>query len=59
MISLIRPEQESYFKHMTRKIIGSHCQKEEVEGMNEEMEGEYVRAIAELKQVLEGEKRYH
>ena len=59
VISLIRPEQESYFKYMTRKIIGSHCEKEELEGMDEEMEGEYVKAIAQLKRVLEEEKRYH
>ena len=44
---------------MTRKIIGSHCEKEELEGMDEEMEGEYVKAIAQLKRVLEEEKRYH
>lgn len=44
---------------MTRKIIGSHCKKEELGTMDSEMEREYVEAIGELKTVLEEEKRYH
>ena len=31
VISLVRNEQEQFFKHMTRKIIGSQCVKEELD----------------------------
>ena len=37
VISIIRREQEPFFRHMTKKIIGSHCKREELENIDNEM----------------------
>lgn len=37
MISIIRQEQEQFFKHMTRKIIGSRCERQELDDVSSEM----------------------
>ena len=49
MVSLVRPQQEGFFRFMTKKIQGSHAKKEE-------MEKKYVEAIGQLKEVMMSEK---
>ena len=56
MISLLRPQQEGYFKYITKKIQGSHPVKEEVNTKDEAMEKKYVEAMQELKEVMTQEK---
>ena len=56
-MSLVRPQQEGFFRFMTKKIQGSHAKKEEMEKASEEMERKYVEAIGRLKEVMMDEKR--
>lgn len=56
-MSLVRPQQEGFFRFMTKKIQGSHAKKEEAEKASEEMERKYVEAIGRLKEVMMDEKR--
>lgn len=56
-MSLVRPQQEGFFRFMTKKIQGSHAKKEEMEKASEEMEHKYVEAIGRLKEVMMDEKR--
>lgn len=55
MVSLVRPQQEGFFRFMTKKIQGSHAKKE-MEKASEEMEKKYVEAIGQLKEVMMSEK---
>lgn len=55
VVSLVRPQQEGFFRFMTKKIQGSHA-KEEMEKASEEMEKKYVEAIGQLKEVMMSEK---
>lgn len=56
-MSLVRPQQEGFFRFMTKKIQGSHAKKEEMEKASEEMERKYVEVIGRLKEVMMDEKR--
>ncbi len=56
VVSLVRPQQEGFFRFMTKKIQGSHAKKEEMEKASEEMEKKYVEAIGQLKEVMMSEK---
>ena len=56
-MSLVRPQQEGFFRFITKKIQGSHAKKEEMEKASEEMERKYVEVIGRLKEVMMDEKR--